>query len=171
MPPLVKRGRAIVGAIVVTHVAFAVAVILLSILMGRFEQLPRMGFKFIATASTCYGLWRGSRWAKGLYVFGFAVAALACLFLAANVRPGAMLLTGGMGVMFAALAGVLLFAPSVNAFLAYQRGERVRDEFDDFADEEDAETPALAARLCAACGHPATSVNMMFCSECGQRIG
>jgi hypothetical protein len=165
MPPLVKRGRAIVGAIVVTHLAFAVAVILLSILMGRFEQLPRMGFKFVATASTCYGLWRGSRWAKGLYVFGFAVAALACLFLAANVRPGVMLLTGGMGVMFGALAGVLLFSPSVNAFLAYQRDPQVFLE-----DEPEVKLAPVSARLCTACGHAATGVNM-FCSECGMRIG
>jgi hypothetical protein len=43
MPPLVKRGRAIVGSIAVTHVALAIGVVLLALALARFDQLPRLG--------------------------------------------------------------------------------------------------------------------------------
>lgn len=171
MSPLVKRGRAIVGSIAVTHVALAIGTILLVLVLGRFDQLPRLGVKFIATASTAYGLWQGSRWAKWLYVFGFTVGAGLLLYLAATVRPLAMPFPAAGGILFAVLAALLAFSPAVNQFMAYQRGERVRDEVDGFEDEEETEAPVLAGRLCAACGNAATSVNMLFCSECGQRIG
>jgi hypothetical protein len=171
MSPLVKRGRAIVGTIAVTHVALAVGTIVLVLLLGRFDQLPRLGVKFIATASTAYGLWQGSRWAKWLYVFGFTVGAGFLLYLAVRMPPGAMWLPGSGGIVFAALAGLLAFSPAVNQFMAHQRGERVREELDEFEEEEETAAPVLAGRLCAACGYAGTSVNMLFCSECGQRIG
>jgi hypothetical protein len=171
MPPLLRRGRAIVGAIAVTHVALAIGVIVLVLLLGKFEHLPRLGAKLLATASTAYGLWQGSRWAKWLYVVGFAVGAGFLLYLAASMPPAVMWLPGSGGVLFGVLAGLLAFSPAVNQFMAFQRGERVREEPDEFEDEEETAAPVLAGRLCAACGYAGTSVNMLFCSECGQRIG
>jgi hypothetical protein len=171
MSPLVKRGRAIVGTIAVTHVALAIGVILLVLLLGRFEHLPRLGAKLLATASTAYGLWQGSRWAKWLYVLGFAVGTGFFLYLAATMPPAVMWLPGSGGIVFGVLAALLAFSPAVNQFMAFQRGECVREELDEFVDEEETEAPVLAGRLCAVCGNAATSANMLFCSECGQRIG
>jgi hypothetical protein len=107
MTPLLRRGRAIVGAIAVTHVALAIGTILLVLIMGRFELLPRLSAKFLATASTAYGLWQGSRWAKWLYVLGFAVGAGFLLYFAATMPPAVMWLPGSGGVLFGVLAGLL----------------------------------------------------------------
>ena len=171
MSVLVKRGRAIVGTIAITHVALAIGVILLVLILGRFEHLPRLGAKLLATASTAYGLWQGSRWAKWLYVLGFAAGAGFFLYLAATMPPAVMWLPGSGGVVFGVLPGLLAFSPAVNQFMAFQRGERVREELDEFEDKKETDSPVLRGRLCAACGHAGTSVNMLFCSECGQRIG
>jgi hypothetical protein len=59
----------------------------------------------------------------------------------------------------------------VNQFMEVQRGERVGEDLDESEEEGEREAPVLAGRLCAACGNAATSANMLFCSECGQRIG
>jgi hypothetical protein len=92
--------------------------------------------KFIATASTAYGLWQGSRWAKWLYVFGFTVGAGLLLYLAATVRPAVTPFPAAGGIVFGMLATLLASSPAVNQFMACQRGERVLGEFDDFVNEE-----------------------------------
>jgi len=171
MSPLVTRGRAIVGTIALTHLALAIGVVLLALIMGRFDRLPRLGVKLIATATTAHGLWLGSRWAKWLYVFGFVVGTVACLFLAVILRPAPHPLAIAGAVLFGGLAWLLAFAPSVNQFLAYQRATQGREQSERVPDEANEELPVDTGRVCTACGHLATSAKIMFCHECGQRIG
>jgi hypothetical protein len=163
MSPLVKRGRTIVGTIVAINILLALGVIVLVIVKERHDQLPRQIIKFCATAATAYGLWQGVRWIKWLYVLGFFLAAVFCVFIMPRIPqvPSAvMLLIAGL---FAYGGCLLAFAPSVQAFFAWKR-----DDSPNVAESVEADGWLDDGCACVACGHP-RSAGIMFCSQCGHR--
>jgi len=137
MPPLVKRGRAIVASIIAFNLLLGLSVILLAVAKERHDQLPRLIIKFLCNIATLYGLWQGNRFIRGLFVFGFFAAAIFCVFIPPLV-PMVIMLPIAMLLGFA--GSHLAMGPAVKAFFAWQRGdEEVIDEWEESEDEMDTE--------------------------------
>ncbi len=127
-PLHIRRGQRIVGSICILHILLALLVLGLLLLFGRQDQLPRWTFKFLATCCSAYGLWTGSRWMQGLYVFGLSATAIFLVWLGFSVGGLKGTIVMLMGMAFAAPAISLVASTSVRAYFGMRRGTLSAEE-------------------------------------------
>jgi len=161
------RGRGILTTYLALLVVSDALISLLSIGPGTRGWLPR-AIRLALTICLCSALYRGNIYAKLLAIvlmgLGGVVGIIAIVGVGATARDGvAALPLLGLVALFLSFVVVLISSRSVNAFLAYQRGERTGLADDD---QSSGLLPESAV-TCPMCGAPIEPESRK-CDVCGE---
>lgn len=116
-----KKGRLILLIYIGLILAMSAATIAFNASVVGPERLGQQGFRFILTALLCLFLYNGSKGAKWIAIVLLIPAGALAFFMTFLDSLVAIALGGIMAVLYLSFAWVLLWSPSVNAFLKCQR--------------------------------------------------
>lgn len=119
--PEVKRGRRLLAIAIAVSLTGDALVILLKV--SRVGPQPSLSSvaRWFMTAALFYAVWQGQRWARWLMTGLLGVGLLLTLFaVVANPHPLFLLIAAQFVVTFT----LMVFPPSVSAFLSYQLSQQ-----------------------------------------------
>ena len=120
-----ERGRRLVVLVIVACLTLSVLVIFAYNIIVGSDTLPQQIVRLILTAGLCIFLYRGANWARWVASVLFALGGLFSLFawlIIPSIRLTGLLQLV-MGLVYGAIAIVLLFVPTVRAHFGVRKTE------------------------------------------------
>jgi len=156
IPADARRGRAFVCGVIIVNTLGLLSAITLAAATEDHGRLLRHLFSLLVNSGLMYGLWRGIRWVKWLFAFGMLLSGLLLLYFPVRFPGSAFtLITVPFAVLLLWASWHLAFAPTVNLFFQFQRGEAIAD--------------LQATAPCPKCGR-VNSVHTHVCPRCETRL-
>lgn len=118
-----RRGRFLVVFYSLLMLFISVYVIVTYVTLKGTDRLPTQVIRFLLTAALCFWLYRGNRLVKWTMVVCLGLGGSGALIHLIQNPWSVFSVIASLAVVYLLFAGLLVFSPKVNAFLAYQRGD------------------------------------------------